>query len=61
MIFSHFVSLQMSYDFRRLIHPFVVHDNNAQKMINIRHLLNNMKLESSQFIDYPKRTDLLFA
>ena len=35
--------------------------NNIQKMINIRHLLNKMKLESSQFIDYPKRTELLFA
>lgn len=23
MIFSHFISLQMSYDFRRLTHPFV--------------------------------------
>jgi hypothetical protein len=33
MIFSHFISLQMSYDFRRLTHPFVVHDNYASSGI----------------------------
>ena len=29
--------------------------------IYIGHLINDMKLESSQFIYYPKRAELLFA
>jgi hypothetical protein len=34
---------------------------NSHTHIYISHLINDMKLESSQFIYYPKRAELLFA